>query len=213
MAGQASLTERAPSACSPASCSCAPVAQLDRASASGAEGHRFESCRAHHKSPCELARSSRSGHFCARSTVPSATRIYHEITSIATRKLALVYGWVLPVIPSPSLTIRRERNGWRAYTRVSGRLQAKRFPADTPRAEIEGWISALHTRPPQLPEAERVALEFWEAYRPGWVIGLLKTEHGWKVQVSVKGGLAQKRFRRTTSLVQMLTWRDAQRIS
>jgi hypothetical protein len=27
---------------------CAPVAQLDRASASGAEGHRFESCRAHH---------------------------------------------------------------------------------------------------------------------------------------------------------------------
>ena len=25
---------------------CAPVAQLDRASASGAEGHRFESCRA-----------------------------------------------------------------------------------------------------------------------------------------------------------------------
>ncbi len=27
---------------------CAPVAQLDRASASGAEGHRFESCRARH---------------------------------------------------------------------------------------------------------------------------------------------------------------------
>ena len=26
----------------------APVAQLDRASASGAEGHRFESCRARH---------------------------------------------------------------------------------------------------------------------------------------------------------------------
>ena len=26
----------------------APVAQLDRASASGAEGHRFESCRAYH---------------------------------------------------------------------------------------------------------------------------------------------------------------------
>ena len=26
----------------------APVAQLDRASASEAEGHRFESCRAHH---------------------------------------------------------------------------------------------------------------------------------------------------------------------
>ena len=27
----------------------APVAQLDRASASGAEGHRFKSCQAHHK--------------------------------------------------------------------------------------------------------------------------------------------------------------------
>ena len=26
----------------------APVAQLDRASASGAEGHRFNSCQAHH---------------------------------------------------------------------------------------------------------------------------------------------------------------------
>ncbi len=32
----------------------APVAQLDRASASGAEGHRFESCRAYHLfHPCE----------------------------------------------------------------------------------------------------------------------------------------------------------------
>ena len=111
------------------------------------------------------------------------------------------------------MTIRHERNGWRAYTRVSGRLCAKRFPVGTSREDMEAWASALRVRPPQLPVAERLALKFWEAYRPGWVIGLLKTEHGWKVQVSVKGGLAQKRFRRTTSLVQMLTWRDAQRIS
>jgi hypothetical protein len=109
------------------------------------------------------------------------------------------------------MTIRRERNGWRAYARVSGRLHAKRFPADTPRAEIEGWISALHTRPPQPPEAERLALEFWQAYRPGWIVGLLKTEHGWKLQVSVRGRLVQRRFGRKASMVEMLTWRDAQR--
>ena len=35
----------------------APVAQLDRASASGAEGHRFKSCQAHQT---ELARSAGS---------------------------------------------------------------------------------------------------------------------------------------------------------
>jgi hypothetical protein len=33
----------------------APVAQLDRASASGAEGHRFKSCQAHQT---ELARAA-----------------------------------------------------------------------------------------------------------------------------------------------------------
>ena len=117
------------------------------------------------------------------------------------------------MLPSSAMTIRRERNGWRAYTRVAGRLYAKRFAAGTPRKDMEGWISALRPHPPLPPEAERLALEFWQAYRPGWVVGLLKTEHGWKVQVSVKGALAQKRFRRTTSLVEMLTWRDAQRIS
>src|ERR687888_415124 len=37
----------------------APVAQLDRASASGAEGYRFESCRAHHLRPCRRARHFR----------------------------------------------------------------------------------------------------------------------------------------------------------
>ena len=38
---------------------CAPVAQLDRASASGAEGHRFESCRAHQPSlACSRERAS-----------------------------------------------------------------------------------------------------------------------------------------------------------
>ena len=38
---------------------CAPVAQLDRASASGAEGHRFESCRARHSpSPTNTPSSS-----------------------------------------------------------------------------------------------------------------------------------------------------------
>jgi hypothetical protein len=34
--------------------SSAPVAQLDRASASGAEGHRFESCRARHFFECRV---------------------------------------------------------------------------------------------------------------------------------------------------------------
>src|SRR5439155_17410258 len=33
----------------------APVAQLDRALASGAKGHRFESCRAHLKTLAEIA--------------------------------------------------------------------------------------------------------------------------------------------------------------
>jgi hypothetical protein len=115
------------------------------------------------------------------------------------------------MLPYLTMTIRRERNGWRAYTRVSGRLHAKRFPAGTPREDMQTWISALHARPPQPPEAERLALEFWQAYRPGWVVGLLKTEHGWKVQVSVKGGLAQKRFRRSSPLTEMLMWRDGER--
>jgi hypothetical protein len=56
-----------------------------------------------------------------------------------------------------------------------------------------------------------MALDFWQAYRPGWVVGLLKTEHGWKVQVSVGGSLAQKRFGKKASLIDMLTWRVAQR--
>jgi hypothetical protein len=110
------------------------------------------------------------------------------------------------------LTIRRERNGWRAYTRVAGRLHAKRFSADTPREAMEAWASALHALPPKSPEAERLALEFWQAYRPSWVVGLLKTEHGWKVQVSAKGGIAQKRFGKKATLIEMLTWRDAQRV-
>ena len=38
----------------------APVAQLDRASASGAEGHRFESCRARHPPP--LAHDSKASY-------------------------------------------------------------------------------------------------------------------------------------------------------
>jgi hypothetical protein len=76
---------------------------------------------------------------------------------------------------------------------------------------MEAWASALRARPPQLPEAERLAQEFWYAYRPRWIVGLLKTEHGWKAQVSVRGGLAQKRFGRKASLIEMLTWRDAQR--
>lgn len=111
------------------------------------------------------------------------------------------------------MTIRRERNGWRAYARVAGRLHAKRFPADTPREAMEAWALALHARPPKPPEAERAALEFWQAYRPGWVVGLLKTPHGWKVQVSVHGGLAQRRFKRTAPLLEMLTWRDARRVN
>jgi hypothetical protein len=78
-------------------------------------------------------------------------------------------------------------------------------------AEIEAWIAAQRASPPEPPHAERLALEFWQAYKPGWVVGLAKTPHGWKVQVSVSGRLVQKRFGRTTSLVEMLTWRDAQR--
>ena len=39
----------------------APVAQLDRASASGAEGHRFKSCQAHQT---ELARTAGSAESC-----------------------------------------------------------------------------------------------------------------------------------------------------
>ena len=62
-------------------------------------------------------------------------------------------------------------------------------------------------------DPKRSDTEFWDAYRPGWVVGLLKTPHGWKVQVGVRGGLVQKRVKRTASLVEMLTWRDAQRIS
>ena len=38
----------------------APVAQLDRASASGAEGHRFESCRAHQFNRPDPERAQRS---------------------------------------------------------------------------------------------------------------------------------------------------------
>jgi hypothetical protein len=34
----------------------APVAQLDRASASGAEGHRFKSCQAHQQTSKEQSR-------------------------------------------------------------------------------------------------------------------------------------------------------------
>src|SRR5207237_732003 len=38
----------------------APVAQLDRATASGAVGHRFESCRAHHSTHAKRATVHRS---------------------------------------------------------------------------------------------------------------------------------------------------------
>ena len=45
---------------SPSLVAVAPVAQLDRASASGAEGHRFKSCQAHQT---ELARAADSVEF------------------------------------------------------------------------------------------------------------------------------------------------------
>src|SRR5689334_13616896 len=45
-----------------------PVAQLDRASASGAEGYRFESCRGYFSLPVAIALSS--------SQVCSPTRVY-----------------------------------------------------------------------------------------------------------------------------------------
>ena len=107
------------------------------------------------------------------------------------------------------MTIRRERNGWRAYTRVAGKLHAKRFPAGTPWEAMEGWASALRARPPEPPEAERLALEFWQAYQPKWVVGLAKTAGGWKVQVALGVRIVQKRFKKTASLVEMLRWRDA----
>ena len=41
----------------------APVAQLDRASASGAEGHRFKSCQAHHQQvPARITTAQRPPH-------------------------------------------------------------------------------------------------------------------------------------------------------
>jgi hypothetical protein len=76
---------------------------------------------------------------------------------------------------------------------------------------MEAWISALRASPPQPPDGERLALEFWQAYRPGWIVGLSKTPHGWKAQVSAGMRILQKRFGRTASLIEMLTWRDAQR--
>lgn len=110
------------------------------------------------------------------------------------------------------MTIRRERNGWRAYARFGGRLYARRFPADTPREDMERWVASARARPPSLPDLDRVALDFWDAYRPGWVVGILKTPFGWKAQVSVKGQIRQKRFSKTTPLIEMLLWRDAQRV-
>ena len=44
----------------------APVAQLDRASASGAEGHRFKSCQAHQTELARTAGSVESFGFDAR---------------------------------------------------------------------------------------------------------------------------------------------------
>ncbi len=40
----------------------APVAQLDRASASGAEGHRFKSCQAHQQTSKEQSRTKYPPH-------------------------------------------------------------------------------------------------------------------------------------------------------
>src|SRR4051812_23969541 len=48
----------------------APVAQLDRASASGAEGYRFESCRVHH--PFSITKTEKA----ARRRLVSASRSY-----------------------------------------------------------------------------------------------------------------------------------------
>jgi hypothetical protein len=51
---------------------------------------------------------------------------------------------------------------------------------------MEAWVAAVRASPPPAPTAEQLALQFWQAYQSGWVVGLLKTPHGWKVQFSVK---------------------------
>ena len=83
----------------------APVAQLDRASASGAEGHRFESCRARH---------------------PRIHAISHteETTLLRFLLLIVLFGWLLRIgirllrflqspAPPPDRT-PRDRRGPRA---------------------------------------------------------------------------------------------------
>ena len=84
---------------------CAPVAQLDRASASGAEGHRFESCRARHfncKHHNHLLRGHRRGSVAIDSTGrwPSAADTPDSIgnpTALDQRRRKIVQG--IPPLP------------------------------------------------------------------------------------------------------------------
>ncbi len=57
----------------------APVAQLDRALASGAKGRRFESCRARHFSPRVPAATSSSLTFKSRFLAYGSKALHNEI--------------------------------------------------------------------------------------------------------------------------------------
>jgi hypothetical protein len=106
--------------------------------------------------------------------------------------------------------IRQTPNGWQAYIKVRGEFRSRRFPADTPREEMEAWLDDQRTsgRDKQRLSAASVWREFWTKYDPSWHIkALSKTPSGWKLQLSVAGTLRQRRYSPTTPLHEILKQR------
>ena len=99
----------------------APVAQLDRASVYGTEGHRFESCRARRRSPANAGVSCFQDPRLPRPRGPSGVHSLAKLTSLA--------GTSRPVLA----TIRDASRLAAAYTRASG-------------GSCNAWIGALRPR-------------------------------------------------------------------